>query len=316
MCGRCCTLPPVLDPIDVAAPLFSVVVPSRARLPQLRACLRSLANLNFPTERYEVIVVNDGATALPEGELRAFGDTLDIVAVDQPWAGPATARNNGVMRARGAFVAFTDDDCTVAPDWLSVLEAETREHPDALLGGRAINALDDNSFATASQMLVDYLYEYYHRSAGGRGPRFFASNNMCARTGLLRQLGGFDTSFRLAAGEDRDLCDRWMSAGFELEYCPDAVVHHRHGMTFRSFTRQHLNYGRGAWAFHAARARRISAHIRIEPLRFYSGLVMYPLTMSSGSKAALLILLLAWSQVVNAAGFFMERARAWASVKL
>ena len=293
--------------------MFSVIVPTRARLPQLRACLQSLANLEYQRDQFEVIVVNDGSPKLPENELLAFQAQLDVRCVDQAWAGPAAARNNGVSHARGLLIAFTDDDCTVAANWLSLFEQVLREQPDALVGGHSRNALNDDVCATASQLLVDYLYDYYHSDSGGRGPRFFTSNNICARADLLRAMGPFDTSFRLPGGEDRDLCDRWAFAGQPLRYCPQAIVHHWHQMSFRSFTRQHLNYGRGAMAFHAARAQRQKVPVRIEPLRFYSGLVAYPLTRARGLRAVLLVSLLAWSQVVNAAGYFLERARSRAT---
>lgn len=295
--------------------MVSVIVPTRARLPQLRACLQSLANLDYPREKYEVLVVNDGSPRLPEAELVAFQGRLDVRCIDQAWAGPAAARNNGVSHARGALIAFTDDDCTVSANWLSEFVLAIREQPDALAGGYSRNALEDDVCASASQLLVDYLYDYYHSDAGGRGPRFFTSNNMCARSDLLRALGPFDTAFRLPAGEDRDLCDRWTFTGHTLRYCPQAIVHHWHRMSFRSFTRQHLNYGRGAMAFHSARAARQNAPVRVEPLRFYTGLVTYPLKRASGLRAVVLVALLAWSQVVNATGYFLERAKSQRNIR-
>jgi len=297
------------DSMRARNPKFSVVVATRARLPQLQACLHSIANLRYPREQFEVVVVNDGSPPLPEGALRAFRDRLDVRCIDQLWAGPAAARNNGASHARGELIAFTDDDCTVAPDWLTVFEQALREQPEALVGGSPRNAVEADIFASASQLLVDYLYEYYHSRTDSRGPRFFSSNNMCARADLLRQLGPFDTSFRLPAGEDRDLCDRWTFAGRPLRYCPQAIVHHWHRMSLRPFTRQHLNYGRGAMVFHAARARRQNSRLRIEPLRFYAGLVTYPLSKVGGIRGALLVALLGWSQVMNAVGYFLEKAK-------
>lgn len=292
----------------MTALFFSIVVPTRARLARLRVCLDALANSEYPKDQFEVIVVNDGSEALSTADLAQFHGRLDVVAVEQAWAGPAAARNNGAMRARGNYVAFTDDDCAVARDWLRVLEATIRAHPAALIGGRTVNALPRNIYATASQMLVDYLYGYYHGGAG-RGPRFFTSNNLCVSSAGLRDLGGFDVSFKLAAGEDRDFCDRWLDAGRPLQYAPDAIVHHRNALTLRSFTRQHLNYGRGARSFHLARARRAKSRVETEPWSFYARLVAFPLANGWKLRALLLSALLAWSQVVNVAGYFLERAR-------
>jgi glycosyltransferase involved in cell wall biosynthesis len=292
----------------VTAPFFSIVVPTHRRIARLCACLEALAALDYPSDRFEVIVVNDGCDGLSADQVAAFASRMQLVNVDQPWAGPAAARNTGASRARGAYVVFTDDDCTPARDWLRVLELGVQKHPGALVGGRAINGLHDDLCATASQMLVDYLYQYY-QGGTARGPRFFTSNNMCVPNALLRTVGGFDESFTLPAGEDREFCDRWVAAGHPLVYEPRAIVLHQHAMSLRSFTRQHLNYGRGAWAFHRARARRASGPVAMEPWSFYARLVAFPLTQGRGSRAPVLSALLVWSQVINVTGYFLARAR-------
>ena len=87
-------------------------------------------------------------------------------------------------------------------------------------------------------------------------------------------------------------------------YCADAEVWHYHAMTLRSFTRQHYRYGRGAWTFHAARAQRNGADRELEPLAFYLGLVWYPWRRLRGWRAAAIMALLGWAQVVNAYGYF------------
>jgi glycosyltransferase involved in cell wall biosynthesis len=292
----------------VSAPFFSVVVPTHRRVPRLRACLDALAALEYPQERFEVIVVNDGSEGLSPDQMAAVSGRLCLVVLDQPWAGPAAARNTGASRARGRYVVFTDDDCTATPDWLRVLEAAVLDNANALVGGRAVNGLRDDLCATASQMLIDYLYEYYHGGIA-RGPRFFTSNNMCVPNETLHAVGGFDASFMLPAGEDREFCDRWIAAGHPLVYEPRAIVRHEHAMSLWSFTRQHLNYGRGAWAFHQARARRATGPVAVEPWSFYARLVTFPLTHSGGPRAAALAALLIWSQVTNVAGYFLERVR-------
>ena len=65
------------------------------------------------------------------------------------------------------------------------------------MGGRTVNALDENPYASATQLLVDYLSEWTR--ASGR-VAFFASNNLAVPTALFRARGGFDTGFPLAAG--------------------------------------------------------------------------------------------------------------------
>ena len=292
---------------DSPAPVWSVVVPTRARPEPLLRCLRALAAQPTEAARYEVIVVYDGSPALPAAALATLPPALRLVAVEQPWGGPAAARNTGIAHARGRWIAFTDDDCAPSPSWLEALEARLRSHPDALVGGRVVNARHDDTFAEASQLLVDYLYAWFD-ARGARVPAFFTSNNFAGDAARIRAIGGFARTFRLPAGEDRDFCDRWTAAGGALSSCADAVVEHFHAMTWRSFTRQHLNYGRGAWTFHGARAERGGGRRELAPLRFYAGILRAPWRLRNARRLRLAALL-AWSQVVNATGYALEALR-------
>ena len=293
----------------MTSPRFSVIVPTRARLPQLRRCLTALAAQTMARNDFEVVIVNDGSPPLPEAELNAYRERLTIRSIHQAWGGPATARNTGIREAHGAYLAFTDDDCAPACNWLATIDGALRRTPDALVGGHVRNALNDNVFSEASQLLIDFLYDRFD-TAATRGPRFFTSNNFAGATESFRALGGFDTTFRLPAGEDRDLSDRWLTAGWPHEYVPEALVQHHHVMSFRSFTRQHLNYGRGAWTFHQARARRHSGMRQTEALGFYVALLGYPLQKGRTHRPVAQVALLAWSQGVNALGYFLEKVRA------
>src|SRR3990172_7747823 len=87
---------------------------------------------------------------------------IDATCVRQRNAGPASARNTGAAQARGEFLAFTDDDCRPAPDWLRGLALRLTQSPDCVIGGRTTNALPDNPYSSASQLLIDYLYSYYN----------------------------------------------------------------------------------------------------------------------------------------------------------
>lgn len=278
-------------------PYCSIIIPTRNRPNQLAACLAALAQLDYPGDRYEVIVVDDGS----EPPVVAPGARV----IRQPQAGPGAARNAGAREARGDLLVFTDDDCAPAPDWLRQGAAQLAATPGHLIGGRIRNALIANPYAEASQMLVSYLYDYYN--SGARGPSFFTSNNMAVARDLFLAIGGFDAALPRAAAEDRELCDRWLHFDHGLTYAPDMVVFHFHELTRRSFWRQHFNYGRGAHYFHNVRAERRNARLRVEPGAFYLRLLRYPFTQTRGFRALHLSFLLFVAQVANALGFFRER---------
>jgi GT2 family glycosyltransferase len=288
-------------------PFISVVVPTYERAGQLAVCLRALVAQDYPRDRFEVLVVDDGSATSPEASVEAFRHQLNVRLLEQPHAGPAAARNYGAAQAQGAYLAFTDDDCAPAPGWLQSLAAGFVAFPDCALGGRTVNELANNPYSTASQLVIDYLYA--HWNADPRRATFFASNNIALPGGCFHAVEGFDAGWTRAAGEDRELCDRLIARGYRLIYAPDALVYHAHPLTFRTFLRQHFNYGRGAFRFRQIRARRNHGSIRVEPLAFYVRIPAYPFGRTQGRKAVLLAAVLAVAQIANAAGYFWEHAK-------
>ncbi len=280
---------------------FSVVIPTCNRPRQLRDCLAALAAQEFPGDQFEVIVVDDGSA--PPVEVAP-----GVVLVRQPNAGPAAARNAGAAVARGRWLAFTDDDCRPASAWLADLAARLEHTPQAMIGGRTVNLRHGDRYAAASQLLVDYLYAYYN--ADPQQALFLTSNNLALPTTQFQAIGGFDTTLTRAAGEDRDLCDRWQSDGRQMLYTPNALVYHAHELTLRRFWLQHFHYGRAAFYFHQQRARRQQARLKVEPPGFYLRLLRHPFAVARRTEALALAALLAWSQIANACGFFAERLAA------
>jgi GT2 family glycosyltransferase len=280
---------------------FSVVVPTYRRQAQLRACLEGLARMNYPHDRYDVIVVDDGGAEDLEDVLAPLRQRLDLMLIVQSNAGPAAARNRGAQRAKGQYLAFIDDDCVPDPEWLAALAKRLRITPDHLMGGRTVNALPKNVFSTASQVLITYLCGYFD---GQRGrSRLFTSNNLAVAADAFRTIGGFDTRFPRAAGEDREFCDRWGQSNRPSSYAPDAEVSHAHAMTLRTFWRQHFEYGRAAaWCRHV-RAHRRQEPVQVEPLRFYLELLRFPFWTGEVDRAWICSALLAFSQMANASGF-------------
>jgi glycosyltransferase involved in cell wall biosynthesis len=295
-------------PVPRCDPQFSIVIPTRNRPDSLASCLDAIARLDYPRHDFDVVVVDDGGDVdLSDACAAAAGCRVRVLR--QPHLGPASARNLGAFQARGRYLAFTDDDCTPEPAWLRVLEAAFERDPDVALGGHTVNALGENIYSGASQMLVDYLYEYFESDT--RGLRFFASNNLAVPAAGFRTIGGFDESFSLPAAEDREFCERWHRKGRRLVFTPEAVVQHAHLLGPAAFVRQHFTYGRGADHLLKARSRNEGGPVRVsaEPLPFYRDLVAYPLRKSTGWRKVPLALLMAISQVAYAAGYFWERLR-------
>ena len=99
---------------DGKRPLVSIVVITKDRRQDLLRAVDSLARLDYPRERMEVVVVEEGDEPGPL-------DGVEYVFLPRRDLGLGYARNAGVRRARGEVIAFTDDDCIVDPAWVREL---------------------------------------------------------------------------------------------------------------------------------------------------------------------------------------------------
>lgn len=287
-------------------PSFSVIIPTYNRPRQLADCLAALEQSKYPRERFEIIVVDDGSAVPPESAIAAFHCRLEIRLFRQANAGPSAARNTGAAKANGRILAFSDDDCAPAPEWLQTMAARFAvERDPVIIGGRTLNVLSDNIFATASQLIVDVGYAY-HNTDPNRA-RFFTANNLCIPADDFHRLGGFDVSFATTASEDRELCGRWLHQGYRMIYAPEAVVYHAHALTWRTFWQQHLNYGRGALLLQRAR-RRQGWQLFKPDARYYRQLLCSSIAERPRQRALSLTALLIASQTANAAGMALEWA--------
>ena len=282
------------------SPVFTVIVPTRDRPSQLACCIEALSKLEYPVDRFEVIVVDDGSTSSLTEVENAFRTKLRLRILRQEPAGAAAARNTGAQYAQGRFLAMTDDDCAPAPTWLSRLHDTFEQEPDKLYGGRTVNGLPDNRYATASQIVIDVVYALQSKLESF--PQFFATNNFALSAAAFREVGGFRESFKTS--EDREFCDRWVHQGRGLAYLPDAVVYHSHNLGFLTLLRQHFHYGRGAYRFHRLRAQRGWGKVHFYR-QFYFALMAqcrsrrYPESLS-------LAVLLPCTQLAAAVGFVRE----------
>jgi GT2 family glycosyltransferase len=285
----------------VALPLCTVVVPTYERPEALARCLAALARLGYPHERREVIVVDDGGRRPLEPIVAPWRRALTLTLLRQVNAGPAAARNLALERAKGELVAFTDDDCEPASDWLRELVRAWQRTPAALVGGRTVNALPRNAYAATSQLIVDTAYDFFRERRSDL--RFFASNNLAAPAARLREAGGFDAAFRYA--EDRELCDRWLRAGEPLVDAPGAVVAHRRELDGLAFWRQHYGYGRGARDYFRARAACGGSALRPDP-HFYLEVARRAVRAGPARGVAASLARLALWQAANLAGYLRE----------
>ena len=286
-------------------PTCSVVIATRDRPARLAACLESLAAQDYPRDRFEVIVVEDGGSSGLDHVAAIYGDRLQLRTLERPFAGRSAARNQGAADADGELVAFTDDDTEPECGWLRALATRHAAVPGDALGGRTVAMSATNPYARVGGLILELAYSH-ESSRLPRGARFFAANNLALPADRFRMLGGFNP--RLDTSEDRELCDRWAEHGFGMTFVPEAVIRHAIPTNLLGFCRKHFGYGRGAFAYHRARWHRGLGLSGFDSSFYRGPLRQTVLELARRRDSASVALLVAW-QALTATGFAWEAVR-------
>ena len=211
------------------------MIATKDRAESLRGLFDALERQTMPRQSFEVVVVDDGShdrtsDIIEQYRQRAAGP---FTALRSPTSrGPAAARNQGIRAARGVVVAFTDDDCEPAADWLAAGVELLREGGHGVVMG-ATQPADPPRAAQpfARSMQADH--------EDGRYP----TCNVFYSRAALERAGGFDQSFRFACGEDTDLAWRVKALGFTSAFCAEArVVHAVRAADFALFLRERRRF--------------------------------------------------------------------------
>ena len=194
-----------------AAPVVSVVVPTRDRHESLQ---RTLAALRAQTldRPWELIVVDDGSE--PPVALLSDAHVLRM-----PGVGPARARNAGIEAARAPLVAFTDDDTEPDPGWLAAAVTFLERSPEHV---GVEGPVDTPPY--------DPLYGL---SLTNAAPGAYWTCNIAFRRTVLDRLGGFDDGFPYPHCEDLDLAFRALAHGPIGFADAMRIVHHPRALTLR-----------------------------------------------------------------------------------
>lgn len=221
-------------------PEVSVVIPVMNRSDELRRCLASLSRINYPQEKLQIIVVDDGSTDDSPLVARQCGALL--VSSGGTGTGPAAARNVGAAMAKGEILAFIDSDCSAQEGWLSDLIPAFCNPAVAAVGGQ-VDGMCTESAVDRYEAVMSSLSISSREQVGSSGTDTFylPSCNLLVRRSAFRSAGGFKDSMHV--GEDVDLTWRLRDRGWTICYLPAGNVLHEHRSTIRSFMSRRFDYG-------------------------------------------------------------------------
>jgi len=221
--------------VSEGVPRASIVVAVYNGAASIEACIQSLLALDYPHDEMEILVVDNGSTDATVELLQPYEGRIRIL--HQSTRGAAAARNAGIREARGSFVAFTDADCTVEPQWLRALSTPLADPTVGIVGGKICARAGANRIERFGERIHD------HQAAiEDSQPPYAISMNWASPTSRLEEVGLFDES--LLRGQDVDLAYRFHAAGWRLVYASDAVIHHLNEQSFTGLFHEGMVHGR------------------------------------------------------------------------
>jgi GT2 family glycosyltransferase len=245
----------------VRNPRISVLIATADRPQLLSGCLESLAVSSFTDA--EVLVLDQSRDASGPPPSPGSGSPLEIRHVRCPRRGKSAALNLGVAEARGSLLAFTDDDCRVAGDWLEVIDRAGRQAQECCAFTGRVSGGEAEGDAAVAPSLREETEEKIYRSPTCRDVLF--GNNMALPAEILRKVGPFDEGLgpgtEAPAAEDNDLGYRVLRAGYPIRYFPGMVVVHRSWRGQGEQIGLYRGYGVGQGAFYGKYARRGDLHM-------------------------------------------------------
>jgi len=206
----------------------SIILATYNRKKLLAACLRCLNAQDYPSKRFEVVIVDDGSS---DGSLelaKSWSAPYSTKVISAGHQGSGPARNLGVSQSTGDIVIFIDDDAFVAPWFVAEHVKIHREAPHPVyVAGPALNVHGqekiDNPPTTAFQYRIQAWFDFW-------GDPFVGVNVSCPRKEFLKQQG-FDLRFGRTYGyQDTELGFRLRLSGIGgVRNRRAYVLHHQAG---------------------------------------------------------------------------------------
>ncbi len=181
----------------------SIIIAARNEEQNIQACLESIIQLNYPTELFEVILVNDRSTdqTIEVAQKVAFNN-LKILNLSSDEKGKKAALTKGISKAKGTLIVTTDADCKVPSDWLNYIVACFEQGKIKFIAGPVVFENEKSGFEKFQSL--DFMGMMLVTGAGISGGFMHSSNgaNLAFPKNMFEELNGYEGNHHVASGDD------------------------------------------------------------------------------------------------------------------
>jgi biofilm PGA synthesis N-glycosyltransferase PgaC len=180
----------------------SVIIAARNEAKNIKACLESILECDFPNNLLEIIVIDDASTDDTSTQVRSINSDIIQLLHSEQNIGKKGALTLGINNSKGELIIATDGDCIVKPKWLKVI-VSYYEKSHARLIAAPVQYNVDKSLIQRFQY-IDGINNMAVTANGIGNKSYFMANggNLAYERSLFTELDGFEGSAQTASGDD------------------------------------------------------------------------------------------------------------------
>jgi len=229
--------------VDNSFPEIIVVIPTYNSESTIKKCLDSIFKLDYPN--FKVVIV-DGHS---KDNTIKIASKYNVEILFENIGNRAGACNVAIEKFSDKFIAFTDADCVVEPNWLNELYKTINDSNDiGCATGPNITPSDSSKFSKGVGIVLgSFLGSGFSTHAKIKNKFIEVESapgcNVLYRDGIFNKIGVFDTNLKTA--EDADINYRLRKNGYRIIYNPNALVYHYRRPNSLKFFKKMYYYGIG-----------------------------------------------------------------------
>jgi len=239
-----------VDGITFDYPTCSLLIPAHNEAKVIGATIESMLKLNYPKDKLQIIVINDGSTDSTKEIIESYAaqdSRVELFDIPKGEGGKGKSRtlNIGIKAAKGEIIAIYDADNTPDSNSLRYLVAQLLQHKElgAVLG--KFRTVNKNRNWLTRFINIETL-SFQSMLQAGR----WQMNNIATLPGtnfvmwnwLIQKLNGWDEE---ALTEDSELSIRIYEEGYKIKFIPYAVTYEQEPESWKVWIKQRMRWVRG-----------------------------------------------------------------------
>jgi len=189
----------------------------------LDACFRSLRRINYPKNRYEVVMIDNASVDDSIKYVRKHFPWVKILELDKNY-GFDGGYNKGIEKAKGEYLIILNNDTCVDEEWLiELVKVANSDEEIGICGSKIV----DEKLGEVGEGYINLIGIQYQKAGPTIKECFWISDcSMLIKKEVVKKMGRvYDASYFIYF-EEVDVCWRSRLLGYRVFFVPKSIVYH------------------------------------------------------------------------------------------